>query len=263
MTDAAPAPSLLPPSGNRSPGEAVRAVAFIVAMYALLLGMGLVAVPSSALSRRSARRWARRYCRSVRHMLDAFCGISCEIRGPVPDFPCIVASKHQSFLDVLMLIEALPAPRFVMKRSLLWVPVIGFFARRLGCIAIDRSARGDAVRAMLDGVAAGEGDGQIIIFPQGTRVAPGARVAFRGGVLKLYDAFQLPIVVAAANTGWFWPRTGTRRTPGTAVVEFLQTIPPGEPKSSLLTRIETAIETASDRLAADAATEIAARSNRH
>ena len=247
-----------PPKGNRSPGEAVRAITFIVAMYALLLGMGLVSLPSSALSRRAALGWAKRYCRWVRWMLGAICRIRSEVRGPVPDFPCIVASKHQSFLDVLMLIEALPAPRFVMKRSLLWVPVIGFFARRLGCIAIDRSARGEAVRVMVAGVGAWAGDrGQIVIFPQGTRVAPGAEVPFRGGVLKLYAAFDLPVVIAAVNTGWFWPRIGTRRTPGTAVVEFLETIPTGEPVKTLLPRIETVMETASDRLARQAAAEIA------
>ena len=252
-----------PPRGHRSAGEAVRAVTFIVAMYALLLGMGLVSLVPSALSRRAALGWAKRYCRWVRWLLRTICRIRCEVRGPVPDGPCIVAAKHQSFLDVLMLIEALPRPRFVMKRSLLWVPVIGFYARRLGCIAIDRGARGEAVRVMLAGVGAWAGHGgQIVIFPQGTRVAPGAlaaQVPFRGGVLKLYSALELPIVAAAVNTGWFWPRIGTRRTPGTAVVEFLETIPTAEPPGSVLARIEAAVETASDRLAAEAAAEIGGR----
>jgi 1-acyl-sn-glycerol-3-phosphate acyltransferase len=247
-----------PPKGHRSAGEAVRGITFVVAMYALLLGMGLVSLPTATFSRRAALGWAKRYCRSVFWLLRVICRIGCEVRGPVPDHPCIVASKHQSFLDVLMLIEALPAPRFVMKRSLLWVPVIGFYARRLGCVAIDRSARGEAVRVMIEGVGGWAGNrGQIIIFPQGTRVAPGARVPFRGGVLKLYSTFGLPVVTAAVNTGWFWPRTGTRRTPGTAVVEFLEEIPPGQPTERLLPRIEASIEAGSGRLARQAAAEIA------
>lgn len=247
-----------PPQGHRSAGEAVRAVTFIIAMYALLLGMGLISLPTATFSRRAALGWAKRYCRSVRWLLRTICRIRCEVRGTVPDFPCIVAAKHQSFLDVLMLIEALPAPRFVMKRSLLWVPVIGFYARRLGCVAIDRDARGEAVRVMIAGVGGWAGDrGQIVIFPQGTRVAPGAQVPFRGGVLKLYSIFKLPVVVAAVNTGWFWPRIGTRRTPGTAVVEFLETIPTGQANGTVLRRIETAIEAGSDRLARQAAAEIA------
>ena len=80
---------------------------------------------------------------------------------------------------------------------------------------------------------------------------------YRGGVLKLYEAFGLPIVLAAANTGWYWPRTGTRRTPGTAVVEFLGTIEPGMPVDGLLARIEEEIEDRSNRLAREAAAEIA------
>lgn len=253
-------PPAAPPKANRSAGEALRAVTFIVAMYALLLGMGLVSLPTATFSRRAALGWAKRYCRSVFWLLRVICRIRCEIRGPVPEHPCIVASKHQSFLDVLMLIAALPRPRFVMKRSLLWVPVIGFYARRLGCVAIDRGARGEAVRVMIAGVGGWAGDqGQIVIFPQGTRVAPGAQVPFRGGVLKLYGVFDLPVAVAAVNTGWFWPRTGTRRTPGTAVVEFLETIPTGEPAATLLPRIEAAIEGGSDRLAREAAAEIAGR----
>nr|MBA3584648.1 1-acyl-sn-glycerol-3-phosphate acyltransferase [Gemmatimonadota bacterium] len=63
----------------------------------------------------------------------------------------------------------------------------------------------------------------------------------------------------AVNTGWFWPRIGTRRTPGTAVVEFLETVPPGEPPAALLARIEWSVEGGSDRLAAEAAAEIHAR----
>ncbi len=247
-----------PPKGHRSPGEAVRGVAYVVVVYALLLGMGLVGLPSAALSRRAALGWVKRYCRWACWLAGAMCRIRCEVRGPAPDFPCIVASKHQSFLDVMMLVNALPAPRFVMKRSLLWAPVLGYFARRMGCIAIDRSAGGEAAKVMVAGAGAWAGDrGQIVIFPQGTRVAPGAVVPFRGGVLKLYAAFELPVVTAAANTGWFWPRTGTRRTPGTAVVEFLETIPAGVPSGTLLRRIERGIEEGSERLAIEAAAAIA------
>lgn len=254
-----PAPMPTPPKGHASPGQAVRSVIFVALMYLLLLLMGLVALPSAVISRRAALGWCKRYCRWTLWLLRRLCGTRHEIRGRVPDRPCIVASKHQSFLDVILLTHALPQPRFVMKRSLLWVPILGYFARRIGCVAIDRKARGEAVRGMVQGVAelAHEG-GQVIIFPQGTRVAPGLRVPYRGGVLKLYGSFGMPIALAAANTGWFWPRTGTRRTPGTAVIEFLGTIPPGQPTADLLGRIEAEIEEGSERLAREAAAEIAA-----
>ncbi len=241
----------------------MRSVVFIVVMYALLLGMGLVALPSAIFSRRAALGWCKRFCRWTLWLLRVMCGTRYEIRGPVPDRPCIVAAKHQSFLDVILLTVSLPQPRFVMKRELLWVPVLGYFARRIGCVAIDRKAGGEAVRGMVAGIRelAHEG-GQVIIFPQGTRVAPGLRVPYRGGVIRLYAAFGLPIALAAVNTGWFWPRTGTRRTPGTAVVDYLGTVPPGEPTEGLLARIEREIEAGSDRLAREAAASHRARSHR-
>lgn len=249
-----------PPAGHESAGQAVRSVAFVALMYLMMGLMGLVALPSAVVSRGAALVWCKRYCRWTLWLLGALCGTRHEIRGTVPVEPCIVASKHQSFLDVILLTLALPQPRFVMKRELLWVPIFGYFARRIGCVAIDRQARGEAVRGMVAGIRAlaGEG-GQVIIFPQGTRVAPGLRVPYRGGVMKLYATFGLPIALAAVNTGWFWPRTGTRRTPGTAVVEFLGTIPPGERPEGLLARIEREIEDGSDCLAREAATVHAVR----
>lgn len=253
-------PASGPPEGHGSAGRAVRSVGFVVLIYLLMGVMGLLALPAAAVSRRAALWACKTYCRWVMWLLRVMCGTRIEVRGPVPREACIVACKHQSFLDVMMLTLALPRPRFVMKRELLWVPVLGFFARRIGCVAIDRKARGEAVRGMLAGVGAlaAEG-GQVIIFPQGTRVAPGARMPYRGGVLRLYDAFGLPVALAAANTGWFWPRSGTRRSPGTAVVEFLGVVGPGLPTEGLLSRMEAEIEAGSDRLAAEAAAGFAAR----
>ena len=249
-----------PPSGHESIGQAVRSVVFVALIYLLMGAMGLVALPAAVVSRRAALAACKLYCRWTLWLLRVMCGTRCEIRGSVPVEPCIVASKHQSFLDVILLTMSLPQPRFVMKRELLWVPIFGYFARRIGCVAIDRKARGEAVRGMVAGIRAlADEGGQVIIFPQGTRVAPGLRVPYRGGVMKLYATFGLPIALAAVNTGWFWPRTGLRRTPGTAVVEYLGTIPPGERPEGLLARIEREIEGGSERLAREAAAAHAAR----
>lgn len=263
MSENAVGEPIIPPAGHGSAGQAVRSVAFVVIIYLLMGIMGLVALPSAIFSRQAALGWCKRYCRWTLWLLGKMCGTRCEIRGPVPTGVCIVASKHQSFLDVMMLTLALPQPRFVMKRELLWIPVFGYFARRIGCVAIDRSARGEATRTMLSGVRAlSDRGGQVVIFPQGTRVAPGAEVPYRGGVLKLRAAFGLPVVLAAANTGWFWPRKGLWRTPGTAVVEFLDTIAPDAPAEGLLSRIEAGIEAASDALTNEAAVGTAAARRR-
>lgn len=236
--------------------QPVRAVLFTLIIYLIMGVMGLIALPSAILSRRSALRWCKRYCRVTLWLLWRICGARREIRGEVPTDHCIIAAKHQSFLDVLMLTLALPRPRFVMKRELLFVPVFGYFARRIGCVAIDRGAGGEAVRDMLSGLDKQPGEGgQIVIFPQGTRVAPGQSAPYRGGVIKLYTGFDLPISMASANTGWFWPRRGFGHRPGVAVVEFLGRIPAGLSSKGLLQRLEAEIEASSESLAREAARE--------
>lgn len=235
------------------PLAALRSLTFIGLMYGLLVVMGLACLIPSKFSRRWAMVFIRAYCSAVIWMLRVIVGTRVEVRGNIPRGPCIVASKHQSFLDVIVLTRVLPRPAFVMKKSLRWAPVLGVYAERLGSIAIDRGAGGEAVRTMLEGAGKQAAGRQIIIFPQGTRVRPGVNVPWRPGVLRLYQTLDQPMVLVALNTGWFWPRTGLRRTPGTAVLEFLGSIRAGRPTDSLLDEMAETIDLASDRLGDEAA----------
>src|SRR5699024_644733 len=97
-----------PPTGHASPGQAFRSVVFIVIMYLMLPAMGLIALPASMVSRRAALAWTKRYCACTLWLLERLCGTRHLIRGAVPRETCIVASKHQSFLDVILLVHALP-----------------------------------------------------------------------------------------------------------------------------------------------------------
>ena len=187
-----------PPQGLGGPLAAMRSVTFIVLMYGLLVVMGIGCLIPSWISRNCALTCIRSYCRAVLWMLRVIVGTRVEVHGTIPDGPCIVASKHQSFLDVIVLAGILPRPAFVMKKSLRWAPVIGIYAARLGSIPIDRKAGSQAVRTMLDGAERRAAGRQIIIFPQGTRVRPDAKVPWRGGVVRLYQALQQPIVLVGS-----------------------------------------------------------------
>jgi 1-acyl-sn-glycerol-3-phosphate acyltransferase len=90
--------------------------------------------------------------------------------------------------------------------------------------------------------------GQLIIYPQGTRVAPGAKAPYKVGTGLLYEQLGQPCVPVATNVGLFWPKRGILRKRGLAVVEFLPEVPPGLPVSTFMARIEAEIEGASDRL---------------
>ena len=232
----------------------LRGLGLVVWTYGLMAAMGLVLAPVAALGPRAwTRAFVRLYVRLVLVGARLICGLRTEIRGTPPRGPALIAAKHQSFLDILMLISALERPRFVMKRSLLWAPVLGFYARRIGCVAIDRSRGREAMAAMLAAQATEtEADGQLVIYPQGTRVAPGARVSWKWGVAGLYEAAGGPCTPVATNAGAFWPRKGVARWPGTAVLEFLPEIEPGLDAPAFMARLEREVETASDALLAEA-----------
>lgn len=226
---------------------------FVAQVYAAMLPVALIVLPWAVVDRRGAMAGVRIWCRWARFSAHWMVGLRTEIRGPVPQGEVLIASKHQSFLDIILLCSVLPRPRFVMKQELRRVPILGWFALRIGCIPVDRGRGARAIQDMVDHVARHRDEaGQIVIYPQGTRVAPGAHLPYKIGTGVLYRALGQPCVPVAANVGLFWPRRGVLRRPGLAVIAFLPQIPPGLPMRDFMTRIETEIETASDALMAEA-----------
>ena len=98
--------------------------------------------------------------------------------------------------------------------------------------------------------------GQLIIYPQGTRVAPGADKPYKIGTAVLYQQTGQTCVPAATNVGVFWPRHGILRKPGLAVVEFLPPIAPGLETGAFMAELEAVVENHSNRLMAEAGFEV-------
>jgi 1-acyl-sn-glycerol-3-phosphate acyltransferase len=168
----------------------------------------------------------------------------------------MVAAKHQSFFDILVIFHAIPRGKFIMKRELLFTPIFGQYAWRLGSVPVNRGKRGQAIAKMVADVEKGRREpGQLVIYPQGTRVAPGVDMPYKVGTAVLYEQLGQPCVPVATNIGVFWPRRGVLRRPGTAVVEFLPRLPPGLPREEFMARLEFEIETVSNALMADAGFE--------
>ena len=97
--------------------------------------------------------------------------------------------------------------------------------------------------------------GQLVIFPQGTRVLPGAKAKYKLGAALLYGHLGTDCIPVATNVGVFWPRTGIRRTAGTAVLEFCPVIPPGLSQKKFMNEMKRVVESNSDRLIAEAGFE--------
>lgn len=237
----------------KNPLQWLRSAVFLVQMYLVMLVLGLLFAPWAAFSPQGARTACKTYARWVLWTAGWMVGLRTEVRGQVPSEEVIVAAKHQSFLDILIIFNAVPSARFIMKRELLWTPVIGLYAKRLGCVPVDRGKRGAAITRMVKDVAAQNHEpGQLIIYSQGTRVAPGARKPYKIGTAVLYEGLSQPCVPAATNVGVFWPRTGIYRKPGLAVVEFLEPMQPGIARGDFMAQLEARVESRSDFLMQEA-----------
>lgn len=226
---------------------------FIIQMYLTMVIFAIGFSPWALFSRRGALFACRLYAKWVVWTARILCGLRTEFRGEIPQGEVIVAAKHQSFFDILALFSVMPAPKFIMKRELIYTPFLGQYALRIGCIPVDRGRRGAAIVKMKEDVAKGSAHpGQLVIYPQGTRVAPGVKMPYKAGTGVIYQALGQPCVPVATNIGIFWPKRGIMRKPGTAVVEFLPVIEPGLPAAELMRRLEDQIETRSDALMAEA-----------
>ena len=226
---------------------------FMIHIYFMMVVIGLLWAPYAILSPEGARAGAKAYSRYVFWISRWMLGLRVEVRGEVPTGEVIIAAKHQSFLDIMMIFTALPTAKFIMKKEILWTPVIGLYARRLGCVPVSRGKRGAAITKMVRDVENGHAlPGQLIIYSQGTRLAPGVKAPYKVGTAVLYNQLQQPCVPVATNAGVFWPRTGFLRKPGLAVIEFLPTIQLGQDKDTFMAGLEDVVETHSNALMREA-----------
>jgi 1-acyl-sn-glycerol-3-phosphate acyltransferase len=229
----------------------LRSLLFVAWIY---LGMALIAAlyaPWTLFSRAGARAAMRTWSRLVRIGLP-IAGIKLIIEGRenIPEGPALIAMKHQSMFDVTIPPQILDDPCIVYKAELSSTPFMGFYLKRGRMIPVARETQAAALKAMLRAaraeVAAGR---QMFIFPEGTRLKPGAPAQYKPGVAALYRDLSLPCVPIATNSGLYWPAKGLVRRPGTIVVRILPAIAPGLARDAFMRELEARIEAESDALA--------------
>ncbi|MGE7416604.1 lysophospholipid acyltransferase family protein [Methylobacterium tarhaniae] len=232
----------------------VRSILFTLAFYLVTIAFLIGGLPALA-TRRSVVWLAQTWGRVTLRLLDAIVGLRVEFRGLEhrPAGAVLVAAKHQSALETLALVTVLDDFSYILKRELMWLPLFGWYLARSEMVAIDRSKGSRALALMNEEAAAAMADGRrLIIFPEGTRRAPGAPPAYKYGVVHMYDRLGVPCLPVALNTGVFWGRRRLTYRPGTAVIEFLPVIPPGLPRDRFYAELQERIETASDALVREA-----------
>ena len=233
-------------------GVILRSILFNLLYGVWSVGMHIVCLPLLFASPRSVQAAGGIWIDGTLWLLKHVVGIDYRITGAenLPSTPAIYAAKHQSAWETLFLSRYLNFPAFVLKKELLSIPLFGWFLKRAGMIAVDRKGGASALRQMARQASETlEGGRSILIFPEGTRVAPGETRPYQPGVAALYTQLKTPVVPVALNSGLFWGKRAFLKKPGTIVVQILPPIPPGLDRKALMRELEGRIEPAARALA--------------
>ena len=211
--------------------------------------MAVIGLPVLLFPYRVCQKYEHLWSAIMVFLLKYIMGIRHRVTGARPDHPVIYAAKHQSAWETIFLYAELDSPAPVLKKELIYLPFIGLFFVKVPSVPIDRSAGRAALKNLMAAAAKINAIGDsILIFPQGTRVAPGADHPYHTGTFAIYQATGLPVVPIALNSGLFWSRAAFTKTPGVIDVQLLPEIPPGLNRREFMARLEHEIETATDRL---------------
>lgn len=213
-------------------------IVFYIGSIPVVSAAGLGALFGQEAVIAGSRRWAQYHYWCVRWIL----GIRVVVEGEFPTGACIIAMKHESMLEAIEILRLIDRPATVFKAELIRIPLWGWVARRHGVIPISREAGSAALRMMLKAAReAAAADRPIVIFPEGTRVAPGDRPALRPGIAGLYKTLALPVYPVALNTGRLWPKGKFRRYAGIVTVHVGEPIPAGLARDDIEQRIHSGI----------------------
>lgn len=231
----------------------LRSFSFNLAFYLMSAVINIGATPLFLAPRLWTVRAMRQWSRLSLWLLRVIAGTHYEIRGQIPTGGVLIASKHQSMWDTIVMTAILNDPAMVLKRELLWVPYYGWYSMKTRMIAIDRGAGASAIRRLIaQGKAAIADKRPIVIFPEGHRMSPGEAPDYKPGVAALYRQLGVTCVPVAVNSGIYWARRGFLRHPGTIIIEFLDPIPAGLDRAAFMAQLQGAIEPATARLLAEA-----------
>jgi 1-acyl-sn-glycerol-3-phosphate acyltransferase len=229
----------------------LRSLCFNAGWYAGSVVIALVGSPILMMSRRAVLAWATFWIDFIEWWLRLTCRLTHRVVGMenLPKEPVIIACKHQSSWETLAFTKVFPGAAIVLKRELLFIPIVGWAMARAGNIAVARGDGAQALRGLVRQAKAAIAEGRsILIFPEGTRVAVGVERPYQVGTAALYRQLGVPVVPVALNSGLFWGRRKWVKRPGMITVEVLPPVAPGLRREEFMTALRDRIEGATTRL---------------
>jgi 1-acyl-sn-glycerol-3-phosphate acyltransferase len=213
---------------------------FIIAIWTIFIGIFML--PFALISRRISIKTSYYWAVISLKIIKFFLKISYEVNGSdnIPDKSCIIASNHQSAFETILFLAYLKDPIFILKKELMFLPIIGFYCIKSGMIFIDRSKPIGAIKKLKKSLL-NQSHRKIIIFPEGTRIKYNHKSKFKSGIYLIANSLKLNIVPTSHNAGKFWPKGFLGKHQGIITTSFLTKISYKTEKNNLIKSLENNI----------------------
>ena len=219
----------------------LRSIIYSLIFYPATFLFVLAGITATLFGTEATRALVQSWTRFSYRLANIVLGVRSDIEGRIPAGAVLIAVKHQSMYETLEMVRIADTPAIVLKRELSQIPLFGWLTRRYGVIPVDREAGPKALREMLaHGRKAAASGRAVVIYPEGTRVPPGASPPLRPGFAGLYRALGLPVVPVAVDSGRLWTK-GLLKHPGTVHFRIGETIPPGLKREEIEARVHAEI----------------------
>lgn len=234
----------------------MRSFLFNMYFYAMTSIVAVTSTPLLLWPTRTPMMWLLHcWARAILWGMRKIMRIPIEVRGidNMPEEgPWIIAPKHQSWADAIVMLAHVPDLTIVATKALEEYPLIGRICRKVGVILVDREGGRSTVENLNRAAAKALEEGRkILIYPEGELILPGKESTYKKGVSHLYEALALKVAPVATNLGLRWPQNQWRKYKGTAVIEFLKPIEPGLHREKFMARLRTVIESRTRELLAE------------
>ncbi len=185
--------------------------------------------------------------------LRYFLNTKIEIKGKeniIKNERFFIAASHQSMFETFYLQTIFNSPIFILKKELTYIPIFGWYLKKIGCISIKRNKVSKDNLDFFGNISEKlmNSERPLIIFPQGTRVLPDERPSFKKGVSRIYDKLEITCQPVAINSGYVWPKRGIKNNKRTITISILKPIHPGMSKDEFLKNLENCIYSELDLL---------------
>ncbi|KAE9510042.1 1-acyl-sn-glycerol-3-phosphate acyltransferase [Candidatus Liberibacter asiaticus] len=216
---------------------------FIVSMIVLLL--------CCFITRKQCLYIAKKWAHVNQLLLKYITKTTVQIEGVdnIPSTGCIIAIKHQSSWDTFYFLTCIQDPIFILKHTVFYIPIIGFYCFKQGMIGVKRNSKNLDMKSIINRAKKAVMDNrQLIIYPEGTRRSPGDMPIYKKGIAHIYESLSVPVIPIVVHAGLFWPRKKFMRYPGNFKVRVLKPIPAGIPRKIFFAELQEKMEHASNNL---------------